>query len=214
MSRKPDTKAQPIDKDLTWWEKNRKKILIIGGTAVLVAVGSYFGIKYRSELANLSRAALGAVKKRLGAVKLPSKNRLAAPPSARKTVDIRDVSKQAIQILPTTIEAVNATPVLPDHFLDNITGERRPPRGIGELLDVSAQEVNKRLLEKGLQRPFGNKYEPTEIAKKLGAEVWKTTSHDFVFSNIEWDIIVAELIAKPEELPRLHTQFEFCRQIA
>lgn len=214
MKDNSDTKTQPINKEPTWWEKNRKKILIIGGTAVIVAVGSYFGIKYRSELADLSRTALGAVKKWLGDVKLPSKNRSPAPPSARKTVDICDASKQAIQILPAATEAVNVTPVLPDHFLENLTGERRSPRGIGDLLGVSAQVVNKRLLEKGLQRPFGNKYKPTEIAQKLGAEVWKTTIHDYEFSNIEWDIKVAELIARPEELSRLHAQLELCRQIA
>lgn len=214
MNHNSDVKTQPIGKDTTWWKKNRKKVLIAGGTIVLVAIGTYFGIKHRTELADMGRAALSPVKNRLNAVKIRAKNRPTASPRTRKTADLRDASKQTIQILPTAIEAVKATPVLPDHFLDNLTGERRPPRGIGELLGVSAQEVNKRLLEKGLQRPFGNKYEPTEIAKKLGAEVWKTTSHDFVFSNIEWDIIVAELIAKPEELPRLHTQFEFCRQIA
>ena len=214
MNHNSDVKTQHIDKETTWWKKNRKKVLIVGGTVVLVAIGTYFGIKHRTELADMGRAVLGSVKKRLGAGKVCAKNRSTASPRDRKTADFRDASKRAIQILPTVSEVAKAPLELPDGFLDNLSGEMLTATGLGRKLLMSAQEVNKRLVTAGLQTRCPNgEYQLTELGKKLGKTVLKGRGWGYTFVNNEWDAKVIELLVSPEEMSDIQRRLARCEEI-
>ena len=214
MNDNPNTKTQPANTEPKWWKKNRKKVLIIGGTAVLVAIGSYFGIKYRSELSDLSRSTLGAVKKRLGAKKTHGKNRSADIPTTRNIVDIRNESKQIIQILPSVAEATKSVSDLPTGFLDNLSGEMLTATELGRKLLMSAREVNKRLVAAGLQTRCPNgEYQLTDLGKKLGETTLKTTAWGYPFANNEWDAKVIDLLVSPEEMLDIQRRLARCEEI-
>lgn len=214
MLRKSDANVQSVDKESTWWQKNRKKVLIIGGTAVLVAIGSYFGIKYRSELSDLSRSTLGAMKKRLGAKKSPGKDHLTDIPATKNIVDIRNESKQLIQILPIVAEATKAVTDLPAEFLDNLSGEMLTATELGRKLRMSAREVNKRLVAAGLQTRCPNgEYLLTDLGKKLGETTLKTTAWGYTFANNEWDAKVIDLLVSPEEMLDIQRRLARCEEI-
>lgn len=82
-----------------------------------------------------------------------------------------------------------------------LTGDRLPPRGLGSLVNRSAQAMNNLLVEKGFQTrlPSGG-YILTEKGLPFGSHMIKATKYDYVFSNIDWDTGVLEYLLDPEEL--------------
>lgn len=93
----------------------------------------------------------------------------------------------------------------------NLSGEALTPTKLGEIVGMSAQKINKRLVEHGLQsrRPCGE-YMLTELGRKFGTDVWKVTSSGHSFINIEWDKRVLEVIFTQEEfsaIEEMHKRF-------
>lgn len=84
---------------------------------------------------------------------------------------------------------------------DNLSGEKLTPSKLGYEVSMSAQKINKRLLEHGLQTrlPCGE-YVTTELGEKFGNSIWKVTASGHSFSNIEWDKRVLDVIFTHEEL--------------
>ena len=83
----------------------------------------------------------------------------------------------------------------------NLSGEVLTPTGLGNEMLTSAQKINKRLIEFGLQErtPCGE-YMMTELGRKFGKDTWKVASSSHSFSNIEWDKSVLNIIFSPEEM--------------
>lgn len=79
------------------------------------------------------------------------------------------------------------------------TGEMLTATSIGDKMLVSAQEVNKRLIEKGLaeRMPYG--VVATEAGSQFGREVVKTTRYGHTFSNFEWDSSLIDVLFSEDE---------------
>ena len=79
------------------------------------------------------------------------------------------------------------------------TGEMLTARGIGDKMLVSAQEVNRRLIEKGLatRMPYG--VIATEEGARFGKEVVKTTRYGHTFSNFEWDSSLIDVLFSKDD---------------
>lgn len=95
---------------------------------------------------------------------------------------------------------------------ENFSGESLTPTKLGNEVRLTAQKINKRLVEHGLQErtPCGE-YSLTELGEKFGTNTWKTTKSGHSFSNIEWDKRVIDLIFTAEELESIR---EFNDRIA
>ena len=64
----------------------------------------------------------------------------------------------------------------------------------------SAQEINKRLIEKGLaERAINGVIYFTDAGEGLGEVTSKVTKYGYPFSNIEWDESVLSLIFSKDE---------------
>lgn len=93
----------------------------------------------------------------------------------------------------------------------DLSGEALTPTKLGGVVSMSAQKINKRLTEHGLQTrlPCGE-YMMTDLGRKFGNDVWKVTASGHSFSNIEWDKRVLEVIFTSEELSaidEMHKRF-------
>ena len=97
----------------------------------------------------------------------------------------------------------NASNVIPESFVKNLSGNKLTARKLGDQALCSAQEINKRIVAKGLatKLPCGD-YQMTEVGKALGENTIKTNRYGITFMNIEWDEKVLELIFSPEELSK------------
>lgn len=79
------------------------------------------------------------------------------------------------------------------------TGIERTATGLGAELSLSAREVNKKLVEKGMMTrlPCGQ-YVLTDLGKEFGKETIKTTRAGHTFSNLEWDTSVISRLLSEE----------------
>lgn len=89
--------------------------------------------------------------------------------------------------------------VVPDDF--DYSGNTLTARELGWKMGVSAQEINKRLIEKGLayRYPCGD-ITLTEEGKKVGEYKDKMTKHGYGFTNIEWCENIISLLFSEEEI--------------
>lgn len=133
-----------------------------------------------------------------GAVLVKNKGRIA---EYIKGVDRADV---ATGVVPAVSEFLPGTEINRD-ILERKTGEMLTATKLGSLVGLSAQKVNKRLIDAGLHKPYGtNLYELTEAGKYLGVMIKNkdVPSGYNVPINGEWDRIVLEAICTPEELSK------------
>lgn len=79
------------------------------------------------------------------------------------------------------------------------TGKMLTATGIGDKMLVSAQEVNKRLIEKGLAKRMPYGVVATEAGAQFGKEVVKTTRYGHTFSNFEWDSSLIDILFSEDE---------------
>ncbi len=84
-----------------------------------------------------------------------------------------------------------------------LTGEYLTARDLGKKVLCSAQDINKRLEKAGLAERYGTSLILTDKGKKFGKNVTKEKANGFVFSNIEWDKIVIDLLFSEDELNRV-----------
>lgn len=91
--------------------------------------------------------------------------------------------------------------IIPEHILENLTGNRLTARELGSKALCSAQTINKRIVDAGLavKLPCGE-YSLTKTGRLVGEYTWKTTYAGHSFTNIEWDEKILELLFSPEEL--------------
>lgn len=118
-----------------------------------------------------------------------------------KGVDCTDV---ATEVVPAVSEFLPGTEIRRE-ILERKTGNMLTPTKLGSLVGgISAQEVNKRIVAVGLQEkiPSGG-FVRTEAGKLLGERMLKERSWGTVFSNIEWDEVVSEVISTPEECSKM-----------
>lgn len=82
----------------------------------------------------------------------------------------------------------------------DLTGARKVARDIGGSMGVSAQEVNRRLVDCKLatRKPYG--LELTETGKRFGKLATKTRARGHTFGNIEWDEAIKPIIFSKEEM--------------
>lgn len=107
----------------------------------------------------------------------------------------------------TTIKANNQiaekiiVPIIPEHILENLTGNRLTASELGSTALCSAQTINKRIVDAGLaiKLPCGE-YSLTETGRLVGEPTWKTTYAGHPFTNIEWDEKILEILFSSEEL--------------
>lgn len=92
-------------------------------------------------------------------------------------------------------------PIIPEHILESLTGNRLTARELGSKALCSAQTINKRIVDAGLavKLPCGE-YSLTETGRLVGEYTWKTTYAGHSFTNIEWNEKILELLFSPEEL--------------
>lgn len=104
--------------------------------------------------------------------------------------------------------------VIPEGFIKNMSGEKLTAKELGDKTLCSAQEINKRIVAKGLatKLPCGE-YLMTEVGKPLGDNTIKTRYYGKTFRNIEWDEKVLELIFSPEELSEIAERKEYLRSL-
>ena len=107
-----------------------------------------------------------------------------------------DAHKSTCKGVSSVVETVKKAP-LPKVSL---TGVEKTATGLGNDLLLSNQQINKRLVSKGMmaKEPWG--YELTELGKLFGKETVKVTRYGHAFSNIEWDEAVIPYIFTPDEL--------------
>lgn len=160
-----------------------------------VKCGKDFCKKHKKEIFNtivvIAGAAVG------GAVLVKNKEKIA---EYFKVADCTDVVTGAV---PAMSEFLPGTEINRE-ILERKTGEMLTATKLGELVGLSAQKVNKRLIDAGLHIPYGsNLYKITEAGQEFGVMTNKVTSCDHPFSNGEWDKVVLEIICTPEELTKM-----------
>ena len=81
------------------------------------------------------------------------------------------------------------------------TGIMATATKLGEIMGVSAQQINKRLVSKGFAErlPSGD-YILTDLGKQIGISTLKCTKYDHTFSNNEWDTSIIEYLFSKDEL--------------
>lgn len=104
--------------------------------------------------------------------------------------------------------------VVPEDFIKNMSGKRLTATELADETLCSAQEINKRIVAKGLatKLPCGE-YKMTEVGKSLGENTIKTRYYGKTFRNIEWDEKVLELIFSSEELSKIAERKEYLRSL-
>lgn len=86
-----------------------------------------------------------------------------------------------------------------DSLVNNRTGEMMTARDIGYAIGKSAQQVNKKLIEKGfLEYDQGGHLCATNLGRKFGVLKDKMTSSGHSFSNYEWDSSLLNLFMSPD----------------
>lgn len=90
------------------------------------------------------------------------------------------------------------------NVVNNLTGESLTPSKLGNEVFQSARQINKRLVNCGLQErlPCGE-YKLTELGKKFGNMTLKLTKAGHTFSNIEWDKRVLDIIFSEDEIKHI-----------
>jgi hypothetical protein len=91
--------------------------------------------------------------------------------------------------------------IIPEHILENLTGNRLTARELGSKALCSDRTINKRIVDAGLaiKLPCGE-YSLTDTGRLVGELTWKTTRAGHSFTNIEWDEKILELLFSSEEL--------------
>lgn len=79
-------------------------------------------------------------------------------------------------------------------------------RELGKYTNRTAQEINKRLVAKGLVYSSLGRYYLTELGERYGKKVVKVKRNNFVFANMEWELSVINLIFSEEELRTLRKE--------
>ena len=98
-------------------------------------------------------------------------------------------------------------PIISD-ISKNLTGTRLTATKLGNKVGLSAQQINKRLLNKGLMiKLWNNEYDLTEQGKLFGEKtMYKETRYGHSFNNCEWDEAVLKVIFSPEELEEIEAR--------
>lgn len=108
------------------------------------------------------------------------------------TSNLTDVKKLPIDISKQTIF---------NDFSNKSTGNELTATKLGHKVGCSAQEINKRIVDKRLAIKLPNgQYELTEFGKAFGKHKNKTRSSGYQFSNIEWEEEILKFLFTPEEL--------------
>ncbi len=118
-----------------------------------------------------------------------------------KTVEeaIVEVEKVKQIIQPETIELV---------------GEKLTATELGRIMHCSPQQINKRIVEKGLalRMPQGD-YMLTDIGQMFGEQVTKCTKAGYCFENIEWDKSILNIIFDENEIVEAQEKTERIREL-
>ena len=168
-----------------WVSAHKKQIVITAGIGCAVAC-AIIGYRHRDAI---RQVCVGVGKK---VEKLLSK--------AEHTDVVKSAASATTNIAPVVSVTSEAT-LIPDSILQNLSGEMMTATKLGDEILVSAQAINKRIVEKGLavKCPDGS-YNLTESGKLVGKDIWKTNRYGYSFSNIEWDRRILEFLFSPEEL--------------
>lgn len=102
---------------------------------------------------------------------------------------------------PDFVQAEMSASTLSKDVIDNLSGITLTARSLGAKVGRSAQEINKRIVKAGLSKklPCGQ-YILTELGRSIGTDTVKATKADYVFSNLEWDKKILEVLFTPNEL--------------
>lgn len=129
---------------------------------------------------------------------------VAKPDLLKRIVSQVRLGKSGIpQVAPAAIQetAETAASLIPDEILEHRGGERLTATGLGDLVGMSAQAINKKLEDAGLQKRMPNgDWCPTAAGKLLAEETSKLTKCGHWFNNNEWYSCVLEVIFTPGEL--------------
>ena len=117
-----------------------------------------------------------------------------------KNVDCIKLTKNTYKT-PNNILPIPTNSNVEIDFSVDLTGNKMIPTALGNKISKSPQQINKLLCEKGFQikLPDGS-YLLTEIGKKFGTEVWKTTRYGHNFINIEWDEKILDYLTQKTRL--------------
>lgn len=111
----------------------------------------------------------------------------------RKTIEgNNDSVRNDVHCLSNTLQTTVQQIATPQKSITDcsqgLTGIRLTPTKLGNEVLMSAQVINRLLVEKGFQVKLPScGYQLTEAGKQLGAETIKTTKYNHTFTNIEWD---------------------------
>lgn len=171
------------------WVKEHKKELILAGVGVATLVGSIFAAKSFRSLKE-SKHLSSNLSDQISKMKLKMDH--------RKT-DLKT---------PTAISRSVVTTKSPSEIIENLSGNKLTPTGLGNIVSTSAQNINKKLISHNLQErhPVGYGYSLTDIGKLLGEHRNKCTLHGYPFTNIEWDDSVIDILYSPVELKEIWDQ--------
>lgn len=98
----------------------------------------------------------------------------------------------------------NNLKVVPNHILNNLSGNKFTARDLGDMTFCSAQTINKKMVDAGLAIKLPSSgYALTEAGNLVGETTLKTTFAGHTFSNIEWDEKVIDMIFSEVELKNI-----------
>lgn len=173
----------------SWFERN--KMIIYGcGAIALTVVGGF--VVYRNWNAIIS-CFQGVRKTAEKGIAGNLVNKVVQTEKAMAPARVEQI-KQAVAPICQTI--------IPENF--KLTGNRFTAKDLGRKMFCSAQEINRRIIGKGLaERLPSGELSFTELGRGLGEMKWKTTWYDHNFVNIEWDEAILPLLFSAEELERV-----------
>ena len=97
---------------------------------------------------------------------------------------------------------IDVVPKVNTSRLPELTGDKFTATGLGSMVSMSGQAINKKIVEAGLAIKLGDgSYAFTELGRSFGERIIKTKG-DWVGPNIEWDKAILEIIFSPEELAK------------
>ncbi len=168
-----------------WMSAHKKQIVITAGIGCAVAC-AILGYRHRDAIRQVCKGVGKKVEKLLS--------------KAEQTDAVKIAASATANVAPV-VSVTAETTVIPDTILSNLSGEKMTATKLGNEILVSAQAINKRIVEKGLavKCPDGS-YNLTESGKLLGENIWKTNRYGHSFSNIEWDRSILDYLFTPEEL--------------
>lgn len=171
-----------------WAADHKKQILIGVGVGSAIAACAIIGFKNRKVIVQACR--------KIGRGFEDVFRKAGNTQTIKKTV-----ASAVTSATPLATAAADNVPVIPEEILHNLSGEMMTATQLGNEILSSPQNINARIVAKGLAvKCPGGGYNLTESGKLVGKDIWKTNRYGYSFSNIEWDKRVLEIIFTPEEL--------------